>query len=142
MSKRQNAKSRRESGTFFALPHQVMDCQNYLRLSYKSIKLLTDLGRQFNGKNNGDLCAAYSIMRKRGWRSKSTLEEALKELNYYGFILLSRQGGRHKASLYALSWLGINECKGKLDIQETIVAPGHWKDEKPSFTPKRKQIKN
>ena len=101
-----------------------MDSQNYLRFSYKAVKLLTDLGRQYNGRNNGDFCAAYSVMRKRRWRSKSTLEEALEELIYYGFITLTRQGGRNKANLYALTWWAIDECKGKLDIQETKVQPG------------------
>ena len=139
MRNRQNTKGRRENGTYFALPHRVMDSRNYLRLSYKAVKLLTDLGRQYNGRNNGDFCAAYSVMRPRGWRSKSTLEEALEELLYYGLIILTRQGGRHKANLYGLTWWAIDECRGKLDIQETKVPLGQWKDEKSLFIPKRKQ---
>jgi len=33
---------------------------------------VNDLGRQYNGKNNGDLCATWSMMAKRGWSSRST----------------------------------------------------------------------
>ena len=121
---RQKIKGRRESGSYFALPHAVMDAPNYTRLSSKAVKLVNDLGRQFNGNNNGDLCAAWSIMEKRGWKSRSTLHYALQESIHYGLIMQTRQGERHRPSLYALTWQAIDECKGKLEVRETKTPPG------------------
>ncbi len=141
MVSRLKTKGRRDAGTFFGFPHAVMDSTNYLRLSTKAVKLLNDIGRQYNGFNNGDLCATFSLMKPRGWISKSTLHEALEELLHYGLILISRQGGRHKASLYALTWHPINECKGKLDIQPTTIPPGIWKENCDQYIPKRKAKK-
>lgn len=87
---------------------------------------MIDLYAQYNGKNNGDLCAAYSMMQKHGWRSKGTLARALTELVNAGFILITRQGGKHKANLYAVTFRGVDECGGKLDINPTPVPPNTW----------------
>lgn len=130
---REKLKGRRSSGTYFGLPHAVMDSVNYLNLSAKAIRLLNDLGRQYNGKNNGDLCATWSVIKKRGWSSRSTLYKALQELLHYGLIIKSKQGGKHAPSLYALTWQSIDECKGKLDIRETITPSGEWKTEVPKL---------
>ena len=63
------AKGRRDLGSFFALPHAVLEHENYTRSSPKAVKLLIDLGAQYKGNNNGDLCAAWSLMTARGWNS-------------------------------------------------------------------------
>jgi len=120
--------NRRQHGQYFALPHAVMASTNYIKLSAYAVKLLNDLGLQFNGKNNGDLCATWSMMRMRGWKSASTLYKAINELTAYGFICKSRQGGRHKPTLYALTWQPIDECKGKLDLKPTTASLGTWRD--------------
>lgn len=129
MSRRSRAahKGRRESGTFSAIPHAVQDSSNWRQSSGTAIKLLCDLLRQFNGKNNGDLCASISVLRSRGWSSPETLLNALRELRHNGLILLTRQGGLHGASLYALTWLPINDCGGKLECAPTKAPPGEWK---------------
>ncbi len=108
---------RRKKGTFFSLPHEVMDHSDFLSLKPRAHKLLLDLGRQYNGYNNGDLCAAFSVMQKRGWTSNDQLQKAKKELLEKELLILTRQGGRRKnmPSLYALAWLNIDECGGKLD---------------------------
>lgn len=137
MAKLEKVKGRMNAGTYFGLPHAVMDHPNYLRLSPKAVKLLNDIGRQYNGFNNGDLCATFSLMKKRGWVSKSTLHDALEELIHYGLIMLSRQGGRHTPSLHALTWQRIDECKGKLDISATTVPPGLWKKDYVDYIPSR-----
>ena len=51
---------------FFHLHRPLLDCEDFISLKGNSIKLLIDLGSQFNGYNNGDLCASLSVMRKRG----------------------------------------------------------------------------
>jgi hypothetical protein len=123
--------------SFFGLPKAVLNHTNYLRLSAKAVKLLMDLGVQYNGFNNGDLCATWSMMQKRGWKSRSTLYDALQELLHYGLIMVSRQGGKHAASLYALTWNKIDECKSKLDIQHTLQPPGNWKKEHSDWYPNK-----
>lgn len=124
---RLRAKGRRESGKFISLPHACLIHKNFIALSGYAIKLLIDLYMNYNGFNNGDFCCTWSMMKERGWRSESTLNKALKELLYYGWIVCSRQGGRNKASLYAVTFQAIDECKGKLDCSETRTALGYWK---------------
>lgn len=124
---REKFKARRDSGWFFRMPVEVLDSRTYCALSFKARALLLDLGAQYRGNNNGDLAAPWSWMRKRGWVSKDTLHRALKELLETGMIELTRQGGLHCPSLYAVTWLGIDECSGKLDIKANPVPSGLWR---------------
>lgn len=124
---RSRATGRRESGTFFGLPHAVMASESYRALSAHAVKLLCDLGSQYHGFNNGDLSATWKVMQPLGWKSRDTLERAKKELVRAGMIELTRQGGLHRCSLYALTWRPIDECKGKLDVKSTSVSSGLWK---------------
>lgn len=124
------AKGRKESGSFVRVPHAILNHENYTALSPQAKQLLWDLYAQYNGRNNGDFCCTWSMMKKRNWRSESTLSDARKELLYYGWIVCSRQGGRNIASLYGITFQAIDECKGKLDIAETTTAPGTWKTPK------------
>ena len=124
-----NAKGRRESGQFQTLPQACLKHENFISLSPKAVKLFLDILMQYNGTNNGDLCAAFSIMRKRGWRSKDTLNKAIKELLHYGWIIVTRRGGLYKTpNLYAITFQRIDECDGKLDIPPSNIAPGTWKN--------------
>lgn len=114
---------KRKSGSFLALPHVVLENENFVNLSSGAVKLLIDISLQYRGCNNGDLCAAYSIMQKRGWKSKKMIAQSLKELLEKEFLILTRQGGRNQPTLYAIAWRPIDECNGKLDINKTKVAP-------------------
>jgi len=104
---------------FVRLLHDLLNDPRYIKLSHPAKTLLIDIMKQYNGFNNGDLCITLSVMRSRGWTSNSTLWRARDELLRAELILLTRQGGKNKCSLYALSWEPINDCKGKLDIPET-----------------------
>ncbi len=136
MSERQKFKSRKELGTHAAKPHHIFrpnfksgaTCPAAI-LSHSASHLLDNLIAQFNGKNNGDFSAAPAIMKLFGWNSNSSVCNALNELLAYGFIEMTRQGGRNKCSLYGVSWLAIDECGGKLDVKETSVASNLWKHE-------------
>ena len=129
MSKQNYSKSkgRSKSGTFTMLRHDVMDSPNYRALSPRAVKLLLDIARQYKRYNNGDLCATYKVMKPRGWSSKDQLWKALDELEYYGFILMSRQGGKHKCNLYALTFWEIDECGGKHELPASRTPPNNWK---------------
>ena len=114
---------KKQGYTFLALPHHVIDHPDFINLSPRAKTLLIDIATQYRGCNNGDLCAAYSIMKKRGWKSKSSLCRAIRDLLSNGFIVVARQGGRMFPTLYALTWQSIDDCNGKLDISSTKVAP-------------------
>lgn len=122
------------------IPHAVQDCGNWRQCTGTAIKMLCDVARQYNGRNNGDLCAALSVLTKSGWTSPQTVTLALRELRHYGLLLLTRQGGLPLPSLYALTWQPIDECSGKLDCMPTTVAPGTWKEPRERFKrPSKKQ---
>jgi len=125
---RAKLKGRKESRRFTGIPRVCMLNDNYIKLSPYAKVLLWEFCFQYNGFNNGDLCAAFSVMKKRGWKSPSTLSRALKELRKIEWIIVSRQGGRNLCSLYALTFQAIDDCKGKLDIKSTITALGYWKN--------------
>lgn len=130
---------RSDGGSFLALPHAVLESPNYPLLSAHAVKLLCDMGAQFKGKNNGDLCATWSIMHARGWKSRDTLAHALAELLHFGLIERTRQGGMHQCSLYALTWHAIDDCKGKLDCAPSRTPSGKWRQPQEAMPkPERK----
>ncbi len=122
---------RRESGGFAALPHCLLESQVYIGLSAHAIKLLNDLLTQFKGFNNGDLCLAWTIMEKRGWKSRDTLDKARKELLEVELITITRYGDRKRPNLYALTFFAIDECGGKLDIKPTEKPTSRWRLHEP-----------
>ena len=124
---RAKSQGRRSGGTYVQLPHAIIQSPEYAELNAHAVKLLIDLFIQYRGDNNGDFTAAWKIMCCHGWSSRDTLSRTLKTLLERGWIIKTRQGGRHKCSLYAVSWLPIDECNGKLDIAQTRVAAGTWK---------------
>ena len=122
---------RREPGGFAAMPHCLLASHVYIRLSAHAIKLLYDLLAQFKGFNNGDLCLAWSLMEKRGWKSRDTLNKARQELLDCELILVSRYGDRKRPHLYALTFFAIDECGGKLDVKATERPVSTWRLHNP-----------
>lgn len=115
-------------GQFAAFPHQMLNHPNFAALSPRAKALLFPLAAQYNGRNNGDLCASFTVMHPHNWTSKDQLGKALGELLEAGFLIKTRQGRRpNVASLYALSWRPIDECGGKLEVAATTTAPNTWK---------------
>ena len=128
-----------KGGGFFGLPDSIMDHPNFCRLSGNATKLLLWLGRQYNGGNNGDLSATWKQVKERGFKSESALFEARAELLHHRIIVISRYGGVHKPTLYALTWKPINECKGKLDIPSTKKPGDEWKEIQPEYQSRSKR---
>jgi len=118
---------RKNTASFLHIPHEVLSSDAYRRQDGWAAKLLVDIAGQFNGRNNGDLCAAWKIMHERGWRSKGTLHKALHSLLEAGLLEQTRQGGKNRCSLYAVTWRAIDECKGKLDVKQTRAPSSLWK---------------
>lgn len=119
---------RSDKPRFAGIPHHVMKHPDWLRLSSSAVRLLLELARQYNGYNNGDLSAAWTLMKMRGFNSQTTLKAALDCLLQHRFIIKTREGrfcnpGK-QCALYALTWQPINECKGKnLEVGPTQAPP-------------------
>jgi hypothetical protein len=140
---RLRVKSRAKSAPFVSIPWAVLDSPNFAKLSHAAVCMLIELARRFTGKNNGDLSATARAREPRGWNSNETITRALRELEHYGFIIRSRQGGRNRCNLYALSWHGVNECGGKLEISASPVPLNDWKIEKEPYRhPPRARSRN
>ena len=120
----EGVKNRASTSGFTKLPYVVQDSPNFGKLTGSAIKLLLELIRQHRPHNNGRLIAAWSYLRERGWGAPLTIHRALKELEYYGFIIKTRQGGKNKFSFFALSWMQI--CwADDVTISNQYVTTGH-----------------
>lgn len=64
----------------------------YLEAPLIEKQLYFDLRRQCNGRNNGNITAALSVMARYGW-SRRSLFKALKGLRRRGLIKVTREGG-------------------------------------------------
>lgn len=117
MPRKTNPRGRAKNRRYVGIPHDVMESDSYSGCSGNALKLLLELAKQYNGHNNGDLSAAFSVLKRRGWRSKKTLARCIAELIERGLVVKTREGwfsnpgGR--CALYALTWHRIDECAGK-----------------------------
>ena len=118
-------KSRGSSGHFAGVPDKVMQHPDYISLSYSAKALLFEFALQYRGKNNGKLCAIYSQLKPRGWKSEATLRKALKELSTAKLLEVSKYGmygnGGRQPNYYAITWQPVDHINGfKMDIEPTI----------------------
>lgn len=115
------AKKRRFKGTklnepFVAVYRSALECRAMETLSGRACKLLLGLLGQFKGNNNGDLTAAWGVMKDRGWSSKATLQAAKTELIDAGFIYVTRKGAfPATAELLAITWFPLDVNPDKFD---------------------------
>lgn len=132
--KKDNGWSEIDGGAAFIIPVSLLRHANFLKLSPQGCKLLLDLGRQYSGFNNGYLSAALSILKPMGWRSEATIREAIAECLHYRFIEKTRQGGRNRCNLFAVTWRKINDKPGKpLDVGSTMEPSNAWKADLVAF---------
>lgn len=126
---RDKTKGRKDApGGFAGIPRVVMEHPDYIGLSGNAVKALMMLAYQYKGRNNGDLCAAWAIAKKHGFKSEPTLSRAMKELIRARLAIRTREGRflnpGGQCALYALPWLAIDECPGKrLELKPTTTPP-------------------
>ncbi|MFY8349229.1 hypothetical protein AAEU29_01630 [Pseudoalteromonas sp. SSM20] len=112
-------------GGVVVLPNVVLESKRYCTLNPQSKVILNYIASQYNGYNNGDLCATLSVFKKYNFTSNDTISRSLKQLENNGLIFKTRVGGKdwrtggNLPSLYAITWQPIDECKGKLDVDPT-----------------------
>ena len=142
MGKKRTPKSHCQysDGTYVKLPHKVIDCENYRMLSDAARGLLVDAARLFNGRNNGDIALTETLMRPLGWRGKRKLIQSRHELEHYGFLRVTRQGGKHKVpTLYALTWVNIQSCNGQHDEPPTDKPTEDFLVDKPRWVREKRE---
>lgn len=106
----------------------VLHSPKFHALSANAVKLLFDIGAQFRGSNNGDLTAAWKLMKPKGWKSQTTLNRAKAELLAGGFIAETRKGRLpNLCSLYGITWMPLNPSE-KLDAGAAGFPVGAWSE--------------
>ena len=98
---------------FASVPRYVIDTKAFKSLRGSSVKLLLLLASQYKGNNNGDLIITHSKY-KSDFKSSQTMYAARDELEQKGFIATNAYGGMSFGgfkvpSLYALTWLPVND---------------------------------
>ncbi|WP_428384133.1 hypothetical protein [Nevskia ramosa] len=121
-------KGRRIEGPFSAWLHSCADHPNFKTLTPHAKALLFEFLGQIRTANNGDLSCHWKRMSAAGWRSRTTVEKARAELEARGWIVRTFQGSLgNRCNLYAVTWRGIDECKGKLHVSANSVPLHFWK---------------
>lgn len=110
-SRRQKLLGRKSEGQFIRLEISLLNSPNFLKLSNRAKALLLDLASFYNGFNNGDITPAMTMMKPRGWKSNANKTLAFRELVYYGFVMVTRQGCKGICTLIALTMYPIDESK-------------------------------
>ena len=109
---RANFKGSKYTEPFVGIVRSVFESQAFTALSPHSCKLLLELAGQYRGDNNGDLTVAWSVVSKRGWRSRTTLWRAMSELIDAGFAYVTRKGRMPSTcELLALTWFPLDVSK-------------------------------
>lgn len=89
-------------------------------LGFSARALFMDLRATVTATNNGNICAALSEMKHRGWTASATLAKALYELRAMGFIAVTIEGGLRQGtrvpSLYRFTDLDVFE-QPKVGVQ-------------------------
>ena len=113
MSKKKFKKKFRGSDNFTNIPRYVIHTPAFMSLRGNSVKLLVLLATQYKGNNNGDLIITHSFY-KTFFKSSQTMYAARDELEQKGFIATNSYGGMSyggykQPSLYALTWLPVDD---------------------------------
>jgi len=128
-------------GPFASLPHAYFKTPEFARLSFRARALLIEMALMYWGSNNGSLVATHSTMRPRGFGSKDQLSKALHELLARGWIQVTRQGGRTRATLYALTYRRIDPCRHDFDVRPG--PPSHlWRDSQAQWRESSRDLRS
>lgn len=71
----------------------LLNSPAYRVIGYAAKALFFDLRERINGSNNGNVNAALSELKHKGWKAPATLSKALYELRAMGFLSVTRAGG-------------------------------------------------
>ncbi len=81
------------------IPLEVLQSPAFIALPASAVKLYLDMLSHLRGTNNGNINAALSELRHRGWSAPTTLAKALRQLEAVGLIAKTRETlGVHRGS--------------------------------------------
>ena len=108
----------------------LLESPAFIALDWTARALFLDLRNRMRSSNNGNISAALSELRHRGWTSSTTLAKALRQLEAVGLVRKTRQTigverGSKVCNLYRFTdievferpKLGIEACKATDDYK-------------------------
>ena len=124
-------------GAFVRLPHEIIESDAYRSLSWQAKALLVEIvmlhrsparNKRFGQHgNNGALAPTETHLIARGFPSVSSQKRCLDMLEEAGLILKTRQGANNKPTYYALTWLPIDPCNGRHDVNPSPTPRDTWR---------------
>jgi hypothetical protein len=116
------------SKPWLPLPLKLIRSRRFAELSGLATKLFFDAASMLgaNGYGNGDIGLTYALLQQRGWKSKASLAGSIKELIDSELLIVTRQGGRRRCSLYALTPWPIYCDQKKLDVGRAAYSVNDW----------------
>lgn len=113
----------------YRTPLAVANSPAWRVLHFSSKALWGDMRATLTSFNNGDISAALSQLKHRGWSSPSTLAKALRQLEAMGFIAATRrtigvERGSKVCNLYRFTDIEVFE-QSKKNI-EAVKATRDW----------------
>ncbi len=112
-------KDRRDPGRFILIPVGVMESTAYRALGFSARALMLDIASQYRGDNNGRLLCGWKFMaEERGWKSKTTLTDAKRELLASGVLVVETRMGAFPSTSawYGCTWWPLDWCEG-MDVE-------------------------
>lgn len=115
--------------TFTPLRHDLINSEQFKKLSLAAKSVFFHLLGKYNRLNNGDLSAPLNRAKEEFNLSDKGLRKALTELIEHNFLEVTRIGGKNQCSLYALTCFPLNDVnKAGIFIKATKEPSDKWKD--------------
>jgi hypothetical protein len=140
MRTRENTHGRASYANFIGIPRSVADSAAFIALSQLTRALYVDLRRQYNGRNNGDISVADTVLAPFGW-AHTSIHKGLKSIIRHGLMVQTRQGGiaslSRICSLYGFTDMPImaNSAKGIAGAAPSLA----YREYKPGPVQKRQR---
>jgi hypothetical protein len=120
MAKNGGAKHSDPNGRHIRVYVDLLNTPAWRALGFSAKALFIDLRASVQATNNGNISAALSLMKHKGWTAPTTLAKALYELRVLGFIAVTVEGGLRQGtrvpSLYRFTDLDVFE-QPKIGVQ-------------------------
>jgi Transcriptional regulators len=108
---------------FIKFDHDLLDSAAWWALSRGAEKLLIDIWRRHNGKNNGSIVYSQREVMRRFECSSKTAVKWLEELQAAGFIVAVQRGAfcQKAGAVRATTWrLTMERCNGKAPTRDYV----------------------
>lgn len=136
---RERFKGSKYNEPFVGIVRSVFESPAFVKLSPHACKLLLELVGQYRGDNNGNLTVAWSVVSKRGWRSRTTLWRCKAELIEAGFVYVTRNGRMPSTcELLALTWFSLDVSPKFDPAALTCFTPKAYSKDTPLAMPQAK----